>query len=65
MIKSIIMDQEMAYHIHELAKRERRSFSQEALVLIEQALWHISMGTGTAKRDRLPTESLGHEGGTV
>jgi hypothetical protein len=52
----------MAHHIHELAQRERRSFSKEALVLIEQALWHLGMGTGTVKRDRLPTELRGHDG---
>jgi predicted transcriptional regulator len=36
--KTIIMDQEMADRIQELADRERRSFAREAQVLLETAL---------------------------
>jgi hypothetical protein len=36
--KTIIMEQEMAERIQELADRERRSFAREAQVLLEAAL---------------------------
>jgi hypothetical protein len=48
--KSVIMEQEMADRIQELADKERRSFAMEAQVLLEAALERLKQSDPAAMR---------------
>lgn len=48
----MVMDQELAGRIQELADRERRSFARECQVLLEAALERLGLPALGAEEDR-------------
>jgi predicted transcriptional regulator len=48
--KAIVMEQDLAKRIQELARKERRSFAREVQVLLEAALEHLGYGNPASEQ---------------